>query len=55
MQDLILLGDTGILAPAILYSDTRAQAEIQEVEELIGENTLKHVTGNIQDDQGKRY
>ena len=49
MQDLILLGDRGILAPAILYSDTRSEAEIQEIEKRLGNDTLKTLTGNIQD------
>lgn len=49
MQDLILLGGKRVLAPAILYSDTRAQAEIYEIEKIIGKDRLKNITGNIQD------
>ena len=49
MQDLIPLDVSGLLAPAILYSDTRAKAEILDVQRIIGEDRLKRVTGNIQD------
>jgi len=49
MQDLILLDGSRILAPAILYSDTRAQTEIQEIEQIIGQDRLKNITGNVQD------
>ncbi|MDY0091882.1 MAG: FGGY-family carbohydrate kinase [Candidatus Vecturithrix sp.] len=49
MQDCILLDETGLLAPAILYSDTRAQTEIQEIRQIIGEDRLTRITGNIQD------
>lgn len=49
MQDLISLGSEHVLAPTILYSDTRAQTEIQEIEQRIGQDRLKNITGNIQD------
>lgn len=49
MQDLIMLAENGLLAPTILYSDTRAQAEIREIQEIIGEDLLKRITGNIPD------
>jgi xylulokinase len=49
MQDLILLDARRILGPAILYSDTRAQAEIHEIEKRIGKDRLKNITGNVQD------
>ena len=49
MQDCILLNETSLLAPAILYSDTRAQTEIREIQQIIGEDRLTRITGNIQD------
>lgn len=54
MQDLILLGDTsphdhGAIGPAILYSDTRAQAEAQAISAQIGSDDLLRITGNTQD------
>jgi len=49
MQDLILLGGKRVLAPAMLYSDTRAQAEIHAIEKIIGKDRLINMTGNIQD------
>ncbi len=49
MQNVILIGPEGLLAPAILYSDTRAQAEAEEMNRLIGEARLREVTGNLQD------
>jgi xylulokinase len=49
MQDLILISKGQVTAPAILYSDTRAQAEAQLVMDEIGESDLQSVTGNLQD------
>jgi xylulokinase len=49
MQDLILLDNEGVLGPAILYADTRAQAEMQEIERRIGPARLKDITGNVPD------
>ena len=49
MQDMILLDNTHLLHSAILYSDTRAQAEIQEIQELIGVDRLINITKNVQD------
>ncbi|MCP4401631.1 MAG: hypothetical protein GY801_30565 [bacterium] len=50
MQNLIALGPPeGLLAPAILYSDTRAQDEICEIERKVGADRLKRTTGNLQD------
>jgi xylulokinase len=44
-----LLDEKRLLAPAILYSDTRSQTEIQDIHQKIGEDRLKQVTGNLQD------
>ncbi|MCS6847010.1 MAG: FGGY-family carbohydrate kinase [Anaerolineae bacterium] len=52
MQDVILMGRQGVLAPVILYSDGRAQAEADEVLHTIGEDRLITVTGNLQDTSG---
>lgn len=49
MQDLILMDGVRALAPAILYSDTRAHREGQIVHERLGEVRLREVTGNLQD------
>ncbi len=49
MQDVILCDAQGHLAPAILYSDTRAAAEIAVVQNRLGEMRLRQVTGNLQD------
>jgi xylulokinase len=49
MQDVVLMGEAQALAPAIMYSDTRAQAESQIVRERLGEGPLRQVTGNLQD------
>lgn len=48
MQDLILLGAEGAIGRAILYSDSRAQAEAAIVAEKIGQATLTRITGNEQ-------
>ena len=49
MQDVILVDNARPLAPAILYSDVRAQDEAQHVLERLGEARLHEVTGNLQD------
>lgn len=49
MQDLILIAKGKVIAPAILYSDTRAQAEADEVRQKISDITLETATGNLQD------
>lgn len=49
MQDLILMSRDGTqLRPAILYSDTRARAEAEEINEKLGRDRLKALTGNEQ-------
>lgn len=48
MQDMILLGETGALGPALLYSDSRAQAEAAAIAALIGAENLTAITGNAQ-------
>ncbi|MCS7056826.1 MAG: FGGY family carbohydrate kinase [Thermoflexales bacterium] len=52
MQDVILMDRRGVLAPVILYSDGRAQAEADEVLSTIGEDQLIPLTGNVQDASG---
>ncbi|MFC1465243.1 MAG: FGGY-family carbohydrate kinase [Candidatus Brachytrichaceae bacterium NZ_4S206] len=52
MQDVILMGEQEALAPVILYSDARAQAEADEVLRAIGEDRLIAITGNLQDASG---
>ncbi len=50
MQDVILLDDNGSpVHPAILYSDTRAHQEADEVNRAIGADRLRELTGNSQD------
>lgn len=50
MQNLTLLDAAGRpLRPAILYSDTRAQKEAQEVIDTLGASQLRTLTGNEQD------
>lgn len=49
MQDVILMGEQEAIAPVILYSDGRAQAEAGEVLQKIGEERLIAITGNLQD------
>jgi xylulokinase len=49
MQDVILIGADDALAPAILYSDVRAQDEAAEVLAKVGEEKLLAITGNLQD------
>lgn len=49
MQDLILVDQETHLGRAILYSDTRAQAEAGIVSKTIGEAQLCALTGNLQD------
>ena len=49
MQALIALGLHGPLRPAILYSDTRAAAELSAVERLWGKDRWWAQTGNVQD------
>ncbi|WP_072688924.1 xylulokinase [Rhodococcus marinonascens] len=49
MQDLILIGTDGAIGRAILYSDTRAQHEAQEIASQIGGDELLRLTGNTQD------
>ncbi|GIV83124.1 MAG: xylulokinase [Candidatus Roseilinea sp.] len=52
MQDVILMDEREALAPVILYSDVRAQAEADEVLRAIGEDRLIAATGNLQDASG---
>jgi len=49
MQDLIAVGPSGPLRPAILYSDTRAKEEAARVERAWGAERWWAVTGNLQD------
>ena len=50
MQDLILLGADGKpLRPVLLYSDTRAHAEATELNEHVGRDRLRELTGNDQE------
>lgn len=50
MQNLILVGNEGEpVRPAILYNDTRAQAEIAAIRQQWGEDKLREITGNEQD------
>lgn len=50
MQDVILLdGQADPLRPVILYSDTRAHAEADELNAQIGADRLCAITGNSQD------
>ena len=48
MQDTIPLGDADAVGPAILYSDSRAQAEAVVIEQLVGVAELTAITGNAQ-------
>lgn len=52
MQDVILVDAEKSLAPAILYSDTRARPEAQQVLAQVGEEALQKITGNLQDATG---
>jgi xylulokinase len=49
MQDLILLRNGEVMHPAILYMDTRAGAEIEEIESRVGRQRLISTSGNVQD------
>lgn len=50
MQDVILVdAGGGVVRPAILYSDTRALAEAQEINRIYSSQRLKQVTGNDQE------
>ncbi len=48
MQDLVCLGGDGPLCPAILYSDTRAHAELAKAHQLLGPEWTD-ITRNEQD------
>lgn len=48
MQDLILLGAQEAIGPAILYADSRAQAEAERITTTVGAEVLTQVTGNEQ-------
>ncbi|MFO7631161.1 MAG: FGGY family carbohydrate kinase [Caldilinea sp.] len=48
MQDTILLGDDDAIGPALLYSDSRAQVEAAEIEQLVDAAALTAITGNTQ-------
>jgi xylulokinase len=53
MQNLILLDGQGkVLRKVILYSDTRATREAEQVKTLLGREHLRHVTGNNQEASG---
>ena len=48
MQDTIPLGDGDAVGPALLYSDSRAQVEAAEIEQIVGAAELTAITGNAQ-------
>lgn len=49
MQDVVLLDESGgFIRPVILYSDTRARAEIEQIHALISEAELTRLTGSQQ-------
>lgn len=49
MQDVVLLDENGgFIRPVILYSDTRARAEIDQIHALISEAELTKLTGTQQ-------
>ena len=49
MQDVVLLDEYGqVIRPVILYSDTRARAEIDQIHALINEAELTRLTGTQQ-------
>jgi xylulokinase len=53
MQDVILVDEEGSpLHPVILYSDTRARAEADEILQRVGAERLRNLTGNDQDAGG---
>ena len=47
MQDLVLEGP--VRSPAILYNDTRARAELEEIDKAYGVGRLSREAGNAQD------
>src|SRR5258708_19549584 len=50
MQDVILVDGQGApVRPVILYSDSRARSEAEEINALIGVDELHEITGNVQD------
>ncbi|GIK75074.1 MAG: xylulokinase [Chloroflexota bacterium] len=49
MQDAIPLGDDDAIGPALLYADSRAQAEAAALEQLVGAAQLTELTGNAQE------
>ncbi len=50
MQDVILVDGQGApVRPVILYSDSRARSEAEEINALIGADELHEITGNVQD------
>ena len=49
MQDLILLRNGQVMHPVILYVDTRATVEIEEIESRVGRQRLIASSGNVQD------
>lgn len=49
MQNAILVGPSGALRPAILYSDLRARAEAEAMLSLVPQGEWTAVTGNLQD------
>lgn len=50
MQNLILLDAQGVsVRPVILYSDSRAHAEAAALQESIGQDVLRRLTGNDQE------
>jgi len=49
MQSVILLEKDQVLAPAILYADTRAGQEMDEILQMTGDEVLCELTGNLND------
>ena len=53
MQDVILVNiESGVIRPAILYSDSRAHEEAKKLEELVGIEELQRVTRNYKGASG---
>ncbi len=49
MQDLIFIKNNTALHHAILYFDTRASLEMEELQSTLGKDRIKEITGNLQD------
>jgi xylulokinase len=49
MQSVIFIENEKVLAPAILYADTRAGKQIDEIIQFIGQDNLLELSGNLND------